>query len=181
MVQYEYQATKGISMNTQNEKFVHAYEQMLERTKSLLSEAGHEIAPKVDHAVDIAKEKATELGELSLGEAEKIGDYLKRDLRDAAEFIADDNNDLRNWLRFDIGLVEDRIIDALSLLVDQTKVDLADFAEQARRFGEWHTGEITGPGTLVCKECGEVLQFHKTGHIPPCPKCHATAYRRATD
>jgi rubrerythrin len=167
-------------MNKQNEKFVHAYEKMLERSKTFLAETGHAIAPKVDLAVESAKEKAAELGELTLGEAEKIAEYLKRDLQDAAEFLTDENNELRDWLRLDVELVEDRILDALSLLVDRTKVDLAEFAEQAQRFGEWHTGEITGPGTLVCKECGEVLHFHKTGHIPPCPKCHATAYRRAT-
>jgi hypothetical protein len=167
-------------MTNQNEKFVHAYEKMLERSKAILAEAGHTIAPKVDHAIETAKEKAADLGELTLGEADKIAEYLKRDLQDAAEFLAEDKNELRDWLRLDVELVENRILDALSMLVDQTKVDLADFAEQAQRFGEWHTGEITGPGTLVCKECGEVLHFHKTGHIPPCPKCHATAYRRAT-
>ena len=168
-------------MGNQNDKFINAYEQMLERAKVFLTSAGHEIAPKVDSAVEAAKEKAAELGELTQEEAEKTAEYLKRDLHDAAEFLADEDNELRQWLRFDIELVEDRIIDALSLLVDHTKVDLADFAEQAQRFGEWHTGEITGPGTLVCKECGEVLHFHKTGHIPPCPKCHGSAYRRATD
>ena len=168
-------------MSSQNDKFVRAYEQMLERSKSFLTEAGHKVAPKLDAAIEAAKEKAADLGELTLEESEKIAEYLKRDLHDAAEFLADDSNELRQWLRFDIELVENRIFDALSLLVDHTKVDLAEFAEQAQRFGEWHTGEITSPGTLVCKDCGEVLHFHKTGHIPPCPKCHATAYRRATD
>ena len=168
-------------MSSQNDKFIHAYEQMLERSKTFLTETGHKVAPKLDAAIEVAKEKTADLGELTLEEAEKIAEYLKRDLHDAAEFLADDNNELRQWLRFDIELVENRVLDALSLLVDHTKVDLTEFAEQAQRFGEWHTGEITSPGTLVCRECGEVLHFHKTGHIPPCPKCHATAYRRATD
>lgn len=168
-------------MNKQNDKLIHAYEQMLNRTKTFLTEANQELTPKLEYVLDTAREKATELGELSREEAEKIADYLRRDLHDAAEFMANENSELRDWLRFDVGLVENRILDALSLLIDQTKVDLADFDEQAQRFGEWHTGEITGPGTLVCRECGEEIHFHKTGHIPPCPKCHATVYRRSHD
>lgn len=168
-------------MNKQNDKLVHAYEQMLERSRAFLREAGNEIAPKLDVAINTAKEKATELGELTREEAENIAEYLKRDLHDAAEFLTDESNELRQWLRFDIELVEDRIIDALMQLADPTRVDLAAFEQQAQRFGEWRTGEITGPGTLVCKACGEVLHFHKSGHIPPCPKCQATTYRRAVD
>jgi len=168
-------------MNKQNDKLIHAYEQMLHRTKTFLTEANQELTPKFEYVLDTAKEKAAELGELSREEAEKIAGYLRRDLHDAAGFLANENSELRDWLRFDVGLVENRILDALSLLIDQTKVDLADFDEQAQRFGEWHTGEITGPGTLVCRECGEEIHFHKTGHIPPCPKCHATVYRRSHD
>ena len=168
-------------MSKQNDNLINAYEKMLDRAKAFLTEANHEITPKFEYVLDAAKEKATELGELSREEAEKIADYLRRDLHDAAEFLATENNELRDWLRLDIELVEDRVLDALSLLVDKTKVDLADLAERAQRFGEWHTGEITGPGTLVCKDCGEVLHFHQAGHIPPCPKCKATVYHRPTE
>ena len=51
-------------------------------------------------------------------------------------------------------------------------------AEQAREASFYHTGEVTGPGTLVCAECGKELHFHKAGHIPPCPGCRGTRYRR---
>jgi len=77
--------------------------------------------------------------------------------------------------------VEGRIADALSLLVDKTKLELAELAERAQTFGEWHTGEVTGPGTLVCKSCGEELHYEKPGHIPPCPKCRGTSYRRGRE
>jgi hypothetical protein len=168
-------------MNTPDDKHGGAYERMLERTKQLLTETGQEVTPKLQQALDEAKEKTAELGELSREEAEKIGNYLRRDLYDAAEFLAEDRGELRDWLRFDIQLVEDRIVDALSLLVDQTKLELAELAEQAQLFGEWHTGEVTGPGTLICQSCGEELHFQKAGHIPPCPKCHGSSYRRGRD
>jgi len=65
--------------------------------------------------------------------------------------------------------------------VDKTTIELDQLKARADRLGEWHTGEITGPGTLVCSACNELIHFHKTGHIPPCPKCHATIYKRASD
>ncbi len=158
---------------------VHAYERMLERVKDFTIEARDEVTPKLQHGLDAAREKATELGELSREEAEKIGNYLKRDVYDAAKYLASDKaDDLKDWLRFDVQLVEERLAETFALLVDKTTIELQQLADRAREVGEWHTGEITGPGTLVCEKCGENIHFHKTGHIPPCPKCHATVYRR---
>ncbi len=167
-----------MSEHEHGEKHVRGYDRMLERTREFLSEAGEELKPKLQHALDAAVEKTTELGELTREEAEKVAEYLKRDLQSAGEYLASDKaRELADWFRFDIQLVEDRILDALSLLVDPTKVELALLAERAR-LAEWHTGEITGPGTLVCSNCGKELHFHKTGRIPPCPQCTKTLFRR---
>ncbi len=170
-------------MSEQNngEKHVRGYEQLLERTREFLNETSEELKPKLQRALDAAIEKTTELGELTREEAEKISDYLKHDLQSISEYLASDEaQDLSNWLRFDIELVEARIIDALALLADPTKVELAQLAERAQ-LAEWHTGEITSPGTLVCIDCGETLHFHKTGRIPPCPKCRHTVFSRTSD
>lgn len=170
-----------MSDKNDSEKQIHGYERMLERARELLGETRDDLKPKVQMALDDAAEKATELGELTREEAEKIGDYLKRDLHSAGEYLASEEaKDLSNWLRFDIELVEDRIIDALSLLADPTQVELAQLAEQAQ-LAAWRTGEITGPGTLTCVSCGETLHFHKTGRIPPCPKCKGTTFSRTFD
>ncbi len=155
-----------------------AYERMLQRTRQFLVETGRELKPTVSKALESAREQATHLGELTREEAEIMGDYLRRDLHDAAEYLAGERGDLRDWLRFDLHLVEERILEAFALAANTTKLELEQLAERAQKFGEWRTGEITGPGTLICKDCGEELHFHKTGRIPPCPKCKATRYRR---
>jgi len=58
-----------------DETHVHAYERMLERVREFTTEARGEVVPKLQHGLDAAREKATELGELSREEAEKIGNY----------------------------------------------------------------------------------------------------------
>jgi predicted RNA-binding Zn-ribbon protein involved in translation (DUF1610 family) len=65
-------------------------------------------------------------------------------------------------------------------MVDETRETLKGFEQEASRVGEWHTGEVVGIGTFECKSCGEVIHFHKPGHMPPCPKCRSSKYRRLT-
>jgi len=155
-------------------KLTVAYNLMLERARVIMAKAGKGAA----HGIDEAMEKASELGELSREEAAEVAGYVRRDLHDAAEFINDSGSELRDWLRFDMEVVERSVAEMFAQMVDHTKLELDKLEQRANAVGEWTTGEIVGIGTLECKGCGELLHFHHTGHIPPCPKCRGTAYRR---
>ncbi len=155
-------------------KLTDAYNQMLARAKQGLEKAGKGLG----HALEAAEQKASELGELSREEAGKVGDYLRRDLHDAGQFLAETGQDLKAWLRFDLEQVESRMAELFLTVADKTKLELDKLAERAAQVGVWHTGEVTGIGTLQCQQCGEELHFHKTGHIPPCPKCQGTKFSR---
>ena len=155
-------------------KLTVAYNLMMERAREVMAQAGKGAA----HGIDAAMEKATELEELTSEEAEQVGNYVRRDLHDAANFINDSGSELRDWLRFDLEVVEQSLADIFAQMVDHTKLELDKLEQRATAIGEWHTGEVVGIGTLECKGCGEKLHFHHTGHIPPCPKCRGTAYRR---
>ncbi len=165
--------------NHLSDRLVHAYERMLERAKQTLR--GSAEGSVLQHALEAAKEKAVELGELTREEAEKVGEYVLRDLHDAARYLADEERELADWARLDLLLIEADLLNRFSLLVDQTKVELEKLRLDAAAFGEWHTGEITGIGTLQCIQCGETIHFHKVSRIPPCPKCHGTVFRRVID
>ncbi len=154
---------------------VEAYDRMLDHVKEAFTEKG------MWRAIDSAAEKTSELMELSREESERVSDYLRRDLHDAAEFIADGSRELGDWLRFDTQVIERGLFDAFSRAVDQTRVELEEFKERNQALAEWHTGEVASIGTLECKACGAHIHFHKTGHIPPCPKCASTHFRRISD
>ena len=164
-------------MTDNNDKHSHAYDQMLERTKEFINEAGREAQPYLDRATAYAKEKAIELGELTREEAEDIAEYLRRDVEDAATFLGEHGEELKDWLRLDLMLIEGTLLEMFSKVVDKTRLELDLLAMEANALG-WHTGQITGIGTLECSECGEHLHFHKTGRIPPCPKCGHTEFNR---
>jgi NADH pyrophosphatase NudC (nudix superfamily) len=161
-----------------DEKLVHGYNRMMERVKDALKQTEKYTLSALHHNIELAKEKAVELGELSREEAVRVGDYLRRDLEDAGEYLADSGDDLGSWLRFDVELVEERLWEAFTAAADQTKLAYLQLAQRAQRASEYHTGELTTVGSLYCSACGEPLHFHGTGHIPPCPKCHNTHFTR---
>ncbi len=166
------------------DQLAEAYNRMLERVRKGVDEVRGEVEedalPALERALARAKETATELGELSREEADRIGDYLKRDLQDAAEFVSQSGQELRDWLNFDLKLVKRGLADLFAQVVDRTRIDLAELQRRAETMGEWRTGEVTALGTLECKGCGEQIHFTEPGRIPPCPKCHGTHFRRVS-
>lgn len=163
---------------TTKEKLVQAYDGMLSHLKEVWHDTEEKALPTLKEGLETAKQKASELGELSREEADKVGDYVKRDLQEAGEFLSENGKQLKEWLKFDLEYAEGRLAEMFAGLADTTRIELEKIAERARQVGEWHTGEVTSIGILRCKECGELLHFEKTGHIPPCPKCHGTVFKK---
>jgi len=56
-------------------------------------------------------------------------------------------------------------------VADRTRIELEQFQAPPRLPAEYHSGEITGPGTRVCSKCGRQVAFVTTGEIEPCPEC----------
>jgi len=154
-----------------------AYERMLETAVDDADKLEDKSGPALHRLIDEAREKLSEVGELSEEEAQRVAEYLKRDLRDAASYLEESGEDFATWLGFDIELLEERLKETLLRAADQTTVELLKLKEQAEVMG-YHAGEITGPGTLVCDNCGEKLHFHKVSRIPPCPKCKGASFHR---
>jgi len=154
-----------------------AYEKMLERVHALVGQPGNRVSA-LRGDLEQAREKAVELGELTREEAEKVATYLERDLHDAAVFIAETGQELQQWWRFDLQQVEERLLDMFISVADQTSVQLRAMQEELRRAGLYYAGEVTGPGTLVCNDCGRELHFRKPGRITPCSGCHGNEFRR---
>jgi hypothetical protein len=165
-------------------KLTHAYHRMMERVKLRLDEvrkAEQDIAPAIQQSIEHASETAVELGELTREEAQLISGYVKRDLEDAGHYLAETGEDFKTWLRFDMELIEDRLLEWFGNTADHTRLELLAFGVPAGETASYLTGEITGPGSLQCDTCGERLAFHSPGTIPPCPVCGGTTFSRITN
>ncbi|MFK5971150.1 MAG: zinc ribbon-containing protein [Candidatus Marithrix sp.] len=158
----------------ENQNLAPAYQKMLSRAEAAKNDT-------LRQRIDTAIETAIDLKELSRDEAENIGDYLLRDLQDAAKFIVSTEQALVDWIRFDLELVEEQLLNMFSLMVDQSLLELDNLAERAHQAMEWHTGEITGLGTLYCANCHKAINFKKPDYIPSCPNCESTLFVRTLD
>jgi len=155
-----------------------AYEKMFERTVRNIHNAEEKTGPLLHRLIDEARQEAIELKEISEKDADLIATYLKRDLSGITHYLSESGHELKDWLGFETSLLESYVLDLLQQAADPTTLALLTLKLDAQRASTYHTGEITAPGTLVCDQCGEKLHFHKTAKIPPCPKCHTTAFHR---
>lgn len=167
-------------------KLVQAYQQMMERVKNQLEALGQAekaAFPQLSASIERAVEKAVELDELTREEAQLIGGYLRRDLEDAGQYLTTTGHDLRSWLRFDLELLEDRLLEFLQRGVDQSRLELRSFdpppADAAVE--RYRSGEITGPGALQCEGCGAQVVFHAPAVIMVCPQCGGNAFLRVSE
>ena len=170
------------------QKIITAYENMLERAmdeyqdfRESVDKLEHKAAPALREFIDKSKDAAVKLEELTEEESSKIAEYVKRDLKDAAQWMVKTGQDLRQWFNFEGGMAKLEIADLFMKAADQTKVDMARFEHEVEEGGIYHTGQIVGPGIMVCESCGEELHFAKASHIPPCPKCHGVNFHRQAD
>ncbi|WP_305906613.1 zinc ribbon-containing protein [Methylomarinum sp. Ch1-1] len=161
-------------------KFIDVYNKLMEHLYEAMDGTLHTVA----EAMEIAKEKVSEFGghaqEFTQEELDRISHYVLRDIEHAAtssEPVKDDES-LTEWLKFDIELIENFALEAFMDVADKTRIELAKLENQARQYHPYKSGEITGPGTLVCDACGKQIAFKSTSVIPKCPKCDGENFTR---
>ncbi|MEW8507304.1 MAG: zinc ribbon-containing protein [Candidatus Thiodiazotropha sp.] len=161
------------------ERLAAAYDKMLQEVHDATESARERALPNLKEYLADAREKLIEVGELSREEADKVAGYIERDMKDAANYLLETGEQLSAWWRFDVQQVENRLFEMFAGVADQTKLELAKLAERANQSSLYHTGEVTGPGTLICTACNKEMHFRKTGHIPPCAGCKGSEFKRA--
>jgi hypothetical protein len=157
------------------ENFIQAYNNFMRHLHETMGNANYSMAD----ALEIAKGKTSEQDSLTDEEMTQVSGYVKRDIDHAAGNVESNSKDsFSEWLKFDIDLIEDFTLDAFMDLADKTRVELAIIDQQAKEYHPYHSGEITGPGTFMCEECGKEIAFKSTSQIPECPNCKAKSFVR---
>ena len=150
-----------------------AYELLLE--KSL--QKAHQSGALVHHMIEESRGDITALHKFSDDAVIKLEGYLKRDLIDAAQYLAKTEKELKYWLDFDVALIKSEFWNQFTEAAGHTRIALNQLKGLAKNT-EYLSGELIGVGTLVCSQCGEKRHFHKPSHIPPCAKCGGTHFHR---
>jgi len=53
------------------------------------------------------------------------------------------------------------------------------WAAKSEEVLSFHSGDVSGPGTLTCTDCGAKLTLERSSRIPRCPECHKTDFRKS--
>ncbi len=153
--------------NDQDE--VRLYEKFVTRTEELLENG----KKTLDETIKRAGDELITAGNFTKEQAEKVSVFIKRDIQHAVD-SADAVKEAVDLHRIAVGAQS-----IFSKILSNTAETLSDLAQKSEQQLEFKTGEITSPGSLTCKNCGEVIHMKKTAKIPPCPKCHKTFYRKS--
>ena len=166
-------------MDTNNkEKLVAAFDHMVENVSEAVHDAEEALAPTIDEMVHNAQVLARELFALSQEEAESLGDTLKRDMHKANKTLNQQGKELKDWLSFDLALVEDRFIDLIARAADKTWLDFHKFEFEDHQASLYRSGDVCNAGSFNCCHCDNSIKLTKTGQIPRCPVCdHDEFYR----
>ncbi|MCP4469827.1 MAG: zinc ribbon-containing protein [Gammaproteobacteria bacterium] len=160
------------------EKLVAAFEHMVENVSESVHKAEEALAPTIDEMVHNAQQLAREVYTLTQEEAEGLGATLKRDMQKANQAINQQKKELKDWLSFDLAVVEDRFIDMIARAADKAWLDFRAFENEDHQASLYRSGEVCNAGSLSCSKCGEVIRLSAAAQIPPCPACHHDKFYR---
>ena len=165
--------------NHNDNSLIDAYNQMMARIKDSIESAEAHAVPTLQKAIDQAKQQAIHLGEITLEDAEEIGNYIKRDINDAAEYLMETSHEFSEWLMLDIYIIEQKVLELFLSVADKTRIELEQLTHPAYQRSQNQTSEISCPGSLIGEASGEGIDITTTVQIPPCPKCRKTEFKRA--
>lgn len=152
---------------------ISAYNQMMSEMRNAFEQAeANDIS--LQKALDLAKQQAIHLGEVSAEEAHEIAEYIKRDVNDAAEFMMETSAEFYDWLMLDIEVIEHKVMELFLSVADHTRIELERFKQTnpvADQVPVYQSGEITGPGSLICEQCGLTKAFVSSDEISSCEQC----------
>lgn len=146
------------------------YEKLAARTADLIEEG----KKTFDEALKKAKEELSSAEDFSREQADRLGEYVRRDLKENADKAKEAVKKAVEPQRLAAGAQS-----AFSRILTSAAETLTELAERSEKSLEYKTGEITSPGTLTCKDCEAEMHMTKTSRIPPCPKCHKTIFRKS--
>jgi len=155
-------------------KEVDQYDQLAARFKELF-EAGAEKSSDLAHtALEKAREQLTAAGAFSEEQGKKLQGFMERDFSQLTSSMRDEARERLNPARLGAGALA-----SFSSLLHAASSILSDAAGRAEKGLLCRSGEITSAGTLMCISCEHEIHMKKTGRVPPCPKCHATEFKKS--
>lgn len=159
----------------QSEEEVNQFEKLASRAREIFEESSGRSREAFEAALDRAKREMVAAGEMSSEMGERLRAYVQRDLHATREEL----DEVLNKYRPEAERAGYGLLGLMHSVTEAMGGLLSGAASSMQRQLTYRTGEICGPGTLTCTGCGKSMKKQKTGHVPPCPGCAGTEFRRS--
>ncbi len=150
------------------------YDQLAASFVDLFESGAEKSSAFAQTALEKARKQLTSAGTFSEEQGLKLKKFMERDFAHMASEMRDEARDKLDPSRLGAGALS-----SISKLLRGAGSILSDVANRADRNLHCRSGEITSAGTLICSACGHEIHKKKTGRVPPCPKCHATEFKKS--
>jgi len=132
----------------------------------------HEITSMVDF-IEQAKKYLTAAEALP---EEKIGQFIDNLKYDFADFFQQSKTEAQHSIY--LGLLEESFWSELSKITDKSQVEWSELQSDFNHQGDYKKGDFIGFGVLVCKKCGQQVEYFHPSKVTACPNCESTHFER---
>ncbi|OIQ02807.1 MAG: isocitrate dehydrogenase (NADP(+)) [Zetaproteobacteria bacterium CG06_land_8_20_14_3_00_59_53] len=149
------------------------YDQLAESFVEFFESGAEKTSAFAQTALERARRNLTAAGAFSEEQGQKLKKFMERDFATMASEMRDEAREKLDPSRLGAGALA-----SIAGLLRGAGSLLSDVANRADRNLKCRSGEVTSAGTLICIACGHEIHKKKTGRVPPCPKCHATEFKK---
>lgn len=110
-----------------------AYSKMAEEVNLAVHNTEEWLSPTADEIVHNAKTLTEEIHQLSQEEAAFLSEAMKLEIETATETLNEQQKEFKDWLGFDLLLVEQKFLDLLERTADKSWLDFKAFEAEARQ------------------------------------------------
>lgn len=150
------------------------YERMSRAFRDNLERYGALTEETMERALEETRDWARQLREYYNEDVPRVSEFLRRDIQEAVRQARQQTRRSLDFNRIGAG-----VMGFVQRMAKNAGSRLDAIASRLDERLTYKTGEVAGPGTLTCARCEQVLVFEHPRRIPPCPRCHSTAFRRS--
>jgi len=160
----------------ESEQQGHHYDKLAARAQELFKAGKEKSREAMESAIEKARKQLTESGIFSSERGKALKENMLKDLERISAFSSELGGEARKKL--DPARLGTGALASLSSLLHMAGDAIRGLAEKTDRALACRTGEVTSAGTLTCEKCGKSMRLKKSGHVPPCPGCSGTQFKK---
>lgn len=130
----------------------------------------------IDEMVAAARARLSDHSELTHEESNRITGAVRRDLQEFARSYRESQDEASESVFMRI--IKKSLWQELADITDKTQLEWREVFQDLNHHGVYHSGEVVGPGNLVCEKCHHSVAFYTPQILPPCPGCGHTEFQR---